>query len=494
MKVRSMVGLIPLFAVSTLPAGGERTLPGVREADEVVHHEPPGGGADHIASFDLPGAGERRLCCAVTRERATRAGARARARRGRSSSPLMACGHSPRRTRIIRSSCTSAARPTEVDYEPAESSQRPVRRQLQLARPGLDAGELPAHRGAAEATTTTTATRIPGRVPHRLGEVHELGEVANELSRRLVRLFTRGRRPTRRCWLEPEAGRTTRISRLRAVLRILPRRQRCAAWAPRTRPGGRPWSQAAAPATAGMADAAGSAPTCMSTTKHYDVIIIGSGAGGGTLARQLAPSGKRILILERGGYLPREKQNWDTHGGVRRTIATYPRTSGTTRTGSRSSQASTTSSAVRPRCTAQPSSACASRTSPLAPHADGMTPDWPIRYDDLEPYYTRAERLYQVHGQRGDDPTDPPASAPYPFPAVSHEPRISQEWSDGLKRAGYHPAFAPDRHHAGRGRPAQQPLHPLRYLRRLPLPGPRQGRCRGHRRAPLLLHPNVTLW
>ena len=47
-------------------------------------------------------------------------------------------------------------------------------------------------------------------------------------------------------------------------------------------------------------------------SEHYDVIIIGSGAGGGTLAHQLAPSGKRILVLERGGYLPREKDNWST--------------------------------------------------------------------------------------------------------------------------------------------------------------------------------------
>jgi choline dehydrogenase-like flavoprotein len=74
--------------------------------------------------------------------------------------------------------------------------------------------------------------------------------------------------------------------------------------------------------------------------------------------------------------------------------------------------------------------------------ADGLTPDWPIGYQDLEPYYTQAEQLYQVHGQRGDDPTDPPASAPYPYPPVSHEPRIA-EIADGLRRAGYHPSYAP---------------------------------------------------
>src|ERR1041385_487534 len=50
----------------------------------------------------------------------------------------------------------------------------------------------------------------------------------------------------------------------------------------------------------------------MTTNDHYDVIIIGSGAGGGTLAYKLAPSGKKILLLERGDYVPREKDNWST--------------------------------------------------------------------------------------------------------------------------------------------------------------------------------------
>ena len=69
-------------------------------------------------------------------------------------------------------------------------------------------------------------------------------------------------------------------------------------------------------------------------------------------------------------------------------------------------------------------------------------PAWPISYDDLEPHYTRAEQMYQVHGARGEDPTEPPASAPYPFPAVSHEPRI-QQLSDQLVDAGYQPFHAP---------------------------------------------------
>ena len=75
-------------------------------------------------------------------------------------------------------------------------------------------------------------------------------------------------------------------------------------------------------------------------------------------------------------------------------------------------------------------------------HHDGISPAWPIGYDEMEPYYTLAERYYQVHGARGEDPTEPPAGAPYPFPAVSHEPRI-QKLSDDLAKLGHHPFHAP---------------------------------------------------
>ncbi len=75
-------------------------------------------------------------------------------------------------------------------------------------------------------------------------------------------------------------------------------------------------------------------------------------------------------------------------------------------------------------------------------HHGGISPAWPIRYEDLEPYYTRAEHLYQVHGRRGVDPTEPPASAPYLYPPVSHEPRI-QQLSDDLERIGHHPFLLP---------------------------------------------------
>ena len=175
--------------------------------------------------------------------------------------------------------------------------------------------------------------------------------------------------------------------------------------------------------------------------EHFDVIIIGSGAGGGTLALKLAPSGKRILLLERGDYLAREKPNWDTtevfvkNRYVSKDIW-HDRDGQPFQPGVHYFVGGATKlyGAALFRL----------REGDFTAHAtaDGRTPDWPIRYADLEPYYTQAEKLYNVHGRRGDDPTDPPAGEPYPFPPVSHEPRI-QELADGLKRAGYHPAFAP---------------------------------------------------
>jgi choline dehydrogenase-like flavoprotein len=75
-------------------------------------------------------------------------------------------------------------------------------------------------------------------------------------------------------------------------------------------------------------------------------------------------------------------------------------------------------------------------------HHDGISPAWPITYEDLEPFYTRAEDMYHVHGRRGLDPTEPPASAPYPCEPVSNEPRI-QRLFDDLTAAGFHPFPAP---------------------------------------------------
>jgi choline dehydrogenase-like flavoprotein len=175
--------------------------------------------------------------------------------------------------------------------------------------------------------------------------------------------------------------------------------------------------------------------------EHYDVIIVGTGAGGGTLAAHLAPSGKRILLLERGDWLPREPENW-----VTRSVFVENRYVST------DSWLDDDDKPFQPQVHYFVGGATKLYGAALyrlreedfgeLKHHDGVSPAWPISYDELEPYYTRAEEMYQVHGARGEDPTEPRASGPYPYPAVSHEPRI-QQLADELTAAGYHPFHAP---------------------------------------------------
>ena len=178
-----------------------------------------------------------------------------------------------------------------------------------------------------------------------------------------------------------------------------------------------------------------------SAPNAYDVIIIGTGAGGGTLARRLAPSGKRILLLERGDWLPREPQNWDVAENFinNRYISPDVWTDGDGKSFQPQIHyfvggATKLYGAALYRLRAEDFGELR--------HQDGISPAWPISYTELEPYYTQAERLYGVHGNRGEDPTEPMASAPYPYPAVSHEPRI-QQLSDDLAAAGFRPFHAP---------------------------------------------------
>jgi choline dehydrogenase-like flavoprotein len=173
----------------------------------------------------------------------------------------------------------------------------------------------------------------------------------------------------------------------------------------------------------------------------YDVIIVGTGAGGGTLARHLAPSGKRILLLERGDWLPRELENWLAKDVFVDNRYVSPDT-----------WYDAKGKAFQPQIHYFVGGATKLYGAALyrlraedfgeLRHHDGVSPAWPISYDELEPYYTKAEQLYQVHGARGEDPTEPWASAAYPFPALSHEPRI-QQLADDLAAAGYHPFHAP---------------------------------------------------
>jgi choline dehydrogenase-like flavoprotein len=179
----------------------------------------------------------------------------------------------------------------------------------------------------------------------------------------------------------------------------------------------------------------------MTPNARFDVIIIGSGAGGGTLAYRLAPSGKRILIIERGDFVPREKDNWSSRAV---NVDAKYHTREVWKDGSGAPLHPHTNYYVGGNTKFYGAALFRLRERDFGElrHHGGVSPAWPIGYDDLEPYYSEAERLYQVHGERGVDPTDPWASAPYPHPAVQHEPRI-QQLHDGLIRQGLRPFHVP---------------------------------------------------
>jgi len=175
--------------------------------------------------------------------------------------------------------------------------------------------------------------------------------------------------------------------------------------------------------------------------EKYDVIIIGSGAGGGTLAHSLAPTGRRILLLERGGFLPREADNWNPTkvfvDGKYISKDTWYDADG---------QPFVPQVHYFVGGATKMYGAALYRLRPMdfgeIRHVDGVSPAWPVSYDEFEPWYTKAEWLYQVHGTHGEDPTEGHWSKQYPWPAVSHEPRL-QEIFDGLTAAGYHPFHSP---------------------------------------------------
>jgi choline dehydrogenase-like flavoprotein len=174
---------------------------------------------------------------------------------------------------------------------------------------------------------------------------------------------------------------------------------------------------------------------------EFDVIVIGTGAGGGTLAQTIAPSGKRILLLERGTFLTRELENWDPGpvfvDGRYMSPDTWYDADG---------------KPFQPQVhyfvggATKLYGAALYRLRPVDfgefYHADGVSPAWPLTYDDFEPWYSKAEWLYHVHGVHGADPTEGSWSRQYPWPPVSHEPRI-QQISDALESSGYHPFPAP---------------------------------------------------
>jgi choline dehydrogenase-like flavoprotein len=224
---------------------------------------------------------------------------------------------------------------------------------------------------------------------------------------------------------------------------------------------------------------------------HYDVIIIGTGAGGGTLAHRLAPTGKRILVLERGGYLPREPENWNGRAVFREE-----------RYLSGERWIDKNGTAFRPHQqyfvggNTKFYGAILFRLRPHdfgeVRHHAGVSPAWPLSLDDLEPYYAEAERLYLVHGARGEDPTEGPASGPFPHPPVSHEPRI-QQLQDDLVAEGHRPFHLPVGIDLDESDPEAGRC--VRCDRFDGFPCLTDGKADAHVRCirPALEHPNVTL-
>jgi len=172
----------------------------------------------------------------------------------------------------------------------------------------------------------------------------------------------------------------------------------------------------------------------------YDIIIIGTGAGGGTIAQALSQTDARILILERGDFVPQEDENWDPEAvwkhlryrtrerwlddqGREFTPYTHYGVGGNTKFWG----------SVLYRLRREDFQA--------VEHMDGVSPAWPIDYDTLAPYYDRAERLYQVRGADGVDPTEP-TRAPYPYDAIPHAPQMAAI-VEKLREQGLHPSPLP---------------------------------------------------
>ena len=157
--------------------------------------------------------------------------------------------------------------------------------------------------------------------------------------------------------------------------------------------------------------------------EHFDIIVIGTGAGGGTLAHALAKAGRRVLILDRGPFLPREKQNWDTTSVF---LKNRYHTDETWTDKNDKPVHPGTGYWVGGNTKVYGAALFRLRENDFGEvrHEGGLSPAWVVGYDEFEPFYTQAEQLYDVHGEAGLDPTEPRRSAPYPYEPLPDEPRM----------------------------------------------------------------------
>ncbi|HDS1699027.1 MULTISPECIES: GMC family oxidoreductase [unclassified Pseudomonas] len=154
-----------------------------------------------------------------------------------------------------------------------------------------------------------------------------------------------------------------------------------------------------------------------------DVLIIGSGMGGSTFAHALTKKGLDVLVVERGDFLPRETENWSAEavfgeGRYRNAEQWLDRDNKPFSPGVFYYVGGNTKfyGAMLPRFREVDFSD--------VKHAEGVAPGWPISYAELEPYYCQAEQLYKVHGNAGQDPSEPWRSQPYPWPGLQHDPAL----------------------------------------------------------------------
>ncbi len=174
--------------------------------------------------------------------------------------------------------------------------------------------------------------------------------------------------------------------------------------------------------------------------QDYDIIIIGTGAGGGTMAQALSQTAARILILERGDFVPQETENWDP-AAVWKELRYRTREHWIDERGRSFSPYTHYGVGGNTKFWGSVLYRLRREDFQAIEHVDGVSPAWPIDYDTLEPYYGRAERLYHVRGGAGDDPTEP-TREPYPYGPVPHAPEMAAI-VERLRAQGLHPSPLP---------------------------------------------------